>query len=112
MLFTNHETLYTITADSREFRRASDFVMHFLFRYGELFGAHFNYNGRVKEEIIIHKGIDLSVAGVMNGLFQRINSLSENYGHAELEELVNDGPIISRGFISLLEALTRKLNEK
>ena len=111
MLFTNHETLYTLTADSREFRKASDVIMYFLFRYGELFGSHFGYNGRIKEDIIVHAGIDLSVAGVMNGIFQRINSISGRYGHPELEELVNGAPIVSRG-ISALESFTKKLNEK
>lgn len=111
MLYTNHETLYTITADSRAFKSASDVVMHFILRYGELFGSQFGYDGRIKEDIIIHKGIDRSVAGVMNSIFQRLNAISERYGHADLEKLVNEAPNVSRG-ISPLEIFTRKLNEE
>ena len=110
MLFTNYETLYTITADSRNFRRTNDMLIYFLFRYVELFGAHFKGQREIKENIIIHKEVNLSVTGVMNGMFQRINSLSCNYGHSEIENLVNQAPIGSSG-ITPLENLTEKLSK-
>ena len=85
-------------------------LIYFLFRYVELFGAHFKGQREIKENIIIHKEVNLSVTGVMNGMFQRINSLSCNYGHSEIENLVNQAPIGSSG-ITPLENLTEKLSK-
>lgn len=43
MLFTNHETLYTIVADGRPFREGPDFAQHFLLRFRDIFAGHFGY---------------------------------------------------------------------
>ena len=99
MLFTNQETLYTVVADSSKFRRGTDFVMWFLFRYGELFNGHFGYNGRIKEEIMLHRGVDRSLTGVMSNLFYMIEFYNGEKSHAELERWLNQVPIVSRNLI-------------
>ena len=110
MLFTNQETLYTLVCDSREFKRGSDVIMCFLFRYGELFNGHFGYNGRIKEDLMVHKAVNLSVAGVMNGIFQRIDFLADRYSHKEIEVMINEIPVVSRGIVPF-DYFNRKLNE-
>jgi hypothetical protein len=99
MLFTNHETLYTLVADSSQFKRGSDFVMWFLFRYAELFGDKFDYNGRIKEEVMVHRGVDRSVIGVMNSFFFMIECAKAEKSHSELELWLNRVPVVSRNLI-------------
>ncbi len=99
MLFTNHETCYTLVADSSKFRRGTDLVMWFLFRYGELFNGHFGYNGRIKEEIMVHRGVDRSAIGVMNSFFFMIECYEGEKTHEELERCLNRVPIVSRNLI-------------
>ncbi len=96
MLFTNYETLYTFVADCREFRTGPDFAMHFLHRFNEVFAGRFGYPDEIKERMIVHRAVDRSVVAVMNSFFLDIHYCDPRESVRELEERINDTPIISR----------------
>jgi hypothetical protein len=106
MLFTNHETLYTVVADCRPFREGPDFALHFLRRFSEIFAGHFGYTSPIKERIIVHRAVDRSVVGVMNNFFLLLES-HDGRSLAELERWLNDVPIVARNLFP-----ARRLREK
>ena len=94
-LFTNLETLYTLVADARKWRNASDLQQHFLDRFGEVFAGHFGYTRDVKDRVLMHRAVDQSAVGVMNTFFHDLE-FYEARPLAELERALNATPIVAR----------------
>ena len=111
MLFTNLETLYTFVADCRPFREGADFAWHFLRRFSEVFASHFGYSSHIQENILVHRAVDRSAAGVMNNFFFMIECASDMKDVADLERWLNDVPIVARK-LRPAARLREKLSEK